>query len=181
MEKCLLNPCNVVAQLVTSQPVTVDTTLPFISHTDVLGPSRISRKQLASTMHSAHFHVLRGFPFLQICTFPSSLETRVDGLCQGTGACFWILRGIMVHRCSRCDLAGFASRSRCWRCLIYCLIYWKETTAYKNDLHFLPKEIDDDVSKTHSLRHSMSPLRNKRAPGKLILPLRSLDSSLRKT
>ena len=49
-EECLLNPCNVVAQLVSSQPVTVDLTLTCFSYTDVLGPSRISRKQLA---HSA--------------------------------------------------------------------------------------------------------------------------------
>ena len=38
----LLNPRNVVAQLVTSQPVAVDTT--FFSHSGVLGPSRITRK-----------------------------------------------------------------------------------------------------------------------------------------
>ena len=51
---CLLNLCNVVAQLVTSQPVTVDTTVTFFSHSDVLGPSRITRKQLASSIvHSA--------------------------------------------------------------------------------------------------------------------------------
>ena len=30
-EKCLLNPCNVVAQWVTSQPVTVDLTLTCFS------------------------------------------------------------------------------------------------------------------------------------------------------
>ena len=41
---CLLKPCNVVAQLVTSQPVIVDTTVTFFSHSDVLGPSRITRK-----------------------------------------------------------------------------------------------------------------------------------------
>ena len=40
-EICLLNPCNVVAQLVTSQPVTVDTTLTYFSFTDVLSSSRI--------------------------------------------------------------------------------------------------------------------------------------------
>ena len=38
----------------------------------------------------------------------SSLETRVDGPCQGTGESFWISRGIMVYRCSRCVRAGFA-------------------------------------------------------------------------
>ena len=43
-EACLLNLCNVVAQLVTSQPVTVDTTVTFFPHSDVLGPSRITRK-----------------------------------------------------------------------------------------------------------------------------------------
>ena len=48
-EVCLLNPCNVVAQLVTSQPVAVDTTMTVFSHSDVLGPSRITRKQLASS------------------------------------------------------------------------------------------------------------------------------------
>ena len=64
-EACLLNPCNVVAQWVTSQPVTVDLTLTCFSHSDVLGPSRTSRKQLASsTVHSSHLHVFRGFPFL---------------------------------------------------------------------------------------------------------------------
>ena len=29
------------------------------------------------------------------------------------------------------------------------LWYWKETTAYKNDLHPLPKGIDDDVANFH--------------------------------
>ena len=58
-EACLLNPCNVVAQLVTSQPVTVDLTLTCFSCTDVLGPSRITRKQLASSVvHGALLHVL---------------------------------------------------------------------------------------------------------------------------
>ena len=36
-EACLLNPCNVVAQLVTSQPVTVDLTLTRFSDVAVLG------------------------------------------------------------------------------------------------------------------------------------------------
>ena len=58
-EACLLNPCNVVAQLVTSQPVTVDTTVTFFSHSDVLGPSRITRKKLSSSIvHSELEHVL---------------------------------------------------------------------------------------------------------------------------
>ena len=29
------------------------------------------------------------------------------------------------------------------------LRYWKESTAYKNDLQLLPKEIDDDVANLH--------------------------------
>ena len=33
--ECLLNLCDVVAQLVTSQPVTVDTTVTFFSNSDV--------------------------------------------------------------------------------------------------------------------------------------------------
>ena len=49
-QTCLLNPCNVVALLVTSQPVAVDTTVTFFSHSHVLGPSRIVRKQLASSI-----------------------------------------------------------------------------------------------------------------------------------
>ena len=62
---CLLNHCNVVAQLVTSQPVTVDTTVTFIPFTDVLSSSRIMQKQLASSIvHSALAPVLRRFPLL---------------------------------------------------------------------------------------------------------------------
>ena len=50
----MLNPCNVVAQLVRSQPITVDTTVTFFSHSGVLGPSRFTRKELASSIvHSA--------------------------------------------------------------------------------------------------------------------------------
>ena len=41
---CLLNPCNVVAQFVTSQLVTEDTTVTLFSHSDVLDPGRITRK-----------------------------------------------------------------------------------------------------------------------------------------
>ena len=64
-QTCLLNPCNVVAQLVTSQPVTVDTTVTFFSHSDVLGPSRITRKWLASSIvHSALEHDFCLFPTL---------------------------------------------------------------------------------------------------------------------
>ena len=40
----LVEPCNVVAQLVTSQPVAAHTTVTFFSHSDVLGPSRNTRK-----------------------------------------------------------------------------------------------------------------------------------------
>ena len=65
-EACLLNPCNVVAQLVTSQSATVDFTLTCFSYTDVLGPSRIVRKELASsTVHSVHLHIVCRFPLLQ--------------------------------------------------------------------------------------------------------------------
>ena len=51
---CLLNPCNVVAQLVSSQPVTVDTTVTFFSHSDVLGSSRITRKNSHHPLCTAH-------------------------------------------------------------------------------------------------------------------------------
>ena len=37
-EACLLNPCNVVVQLVTSQPITVDTTMTFFLTLRRLGP-----------------------------------------------------------------------------------------------------------------------------------------------
>ena len=40
----LVEPVYLVAQLVTSQPVTVDTTVTFFSHSDVLGPSRNTRE-----------------------------------------------------------------------------------------------------------------------------------------
>ena len=46
------------AQWVTSQLVTANTTVTFFSHTGVLGPSRIVRKHLASSIvHSALEHV----------------------------------------------------------------------------------------------------------------------------
>ena len=49
---CLWNTCNVAAQLYTLHSVTVDLT--FISRQDVLGPSRMTRKQLVSSIvHSA--------------------------------------------------------------------------------------------------------------------------------
>ena len=88
-QACLLNPCNVVAQLVTSQPATVDLTLTCFSHTDVLGPSQIVRKQLASsTVHTAHLHVLRGFPFSQtaslrrnlVCSFKLKRYSKQDAV-----------------------------------------------------------------------------------------------------
>ena len=72
---CLI-PCNVVAQLVTSQQDVVaqlvtsqliaeETTVTFFSHSDVLGPSRITRKYLTlSTVHSAIELVLCCFPLL---------------------------------------------------------------------------------------------------------------------
>ena len=53
------------AQLVTSQLVKVDTTVTFISFTDVLSSSRITRKWFApSVAHSALEHVLNRFPLL---------------------------------------------------------------------------------------------------------------------
>ena len=65
VQNCLLNPCNVVAQLVTSQLVTVDTTMTFMSFTDVLSSSRITRKQFASSIvHGALAPVLCCFPIL---------------------------------------------------------------------------------------------------------------------
>ena len=45
-----LNPYNVVAQLLTSQPATVDLTVTFISHSDVMGPSRITREEPESSI-----------------------------------------------------------------------------------------------------------------------------------
>ena len=66
-EACFLNPCIVVAQLVTSQPAIVDLTLTCFSYTDVMGPSRISVKT-ARIIHSAwrtFAPVLRRFPLLQ--------------------------------------------------------------------------------------------------------------------
>ena len=50
-EACLLKPCDDVAQLDTSQPVTVDMTIKFFSYSDGLGPSRFTRKkELASSV-----------------------------------------------------------------------------------------------------------------------------------
>ena len=81
-EACLLNPLNAVAQLVTSQPVAVDTTTTFFSHLDVLGPSQITRKQLASSfVHSALLHVLWCFPlFHQSSNQDSSLEDEAKSV-----------------------------------------------------------------------------------------------------
>ena len=76
---CLLNPCNVLAQLVTSQLVTIDLTLTCFLYTDVLGPSRISWKQhISSTVQSAHLHVLRGFPLLQIWWLKHFIPYRTE-------------------------------------------------------------------------------------------------------
>ena len=68
-QTCLLNPCNVVAQLVTSRPVAVDTTVTFFSHADVLDPSRITRKWLtSSTSCTAHLNTFCVcFPLLHGC------------------------------------------------------------------------------------------------------------------
>ena len=44
-EACKLNPCVVVAQLLTSQLATVVLTMTDITHLDVLRPSRITRKE----------------------------------------------------------------------------------------------------------------------------------------
>ena len=51
-EACLLNPCNVVAQLVTSEFVTVDTTVIFFSHSDVLDPAS-DHEKIAGIIHGA--------------------------------------------------------------------------------------------------------------------------------
>ena len=99
-EACLLNPCSVVAQLVTSQPVTVDLTLTCFSHTDVLGPSRIARKQLASsTVHSAHLHVLRGFPLLHKKFLASSFDlSRVCNFCAMGRGVDWAVQDVAQLR-----------------------------------------------------------------------------------
>ena len=55
-KNCLLNPCNVVAQLVTSQPDAVDTTMTFMWYTDVMGPSRISWNQHVSSSAQRTFY-----------------------------------------------------------------------------------------------------------------------------
>ena len=61
-----VNPCNVDAQLVTSQPDAADITMTFTWYTDVLGQVRISWKQhVSSTVHRAHLHVLPRFLVLQ--------------------------------------------------------------------------------------------------------------------
>ena len=49
---CLLNPCKVVAQLLTSQLATVVLTMTHITHPDVMGPSRIIRKE--PELHVVH-------------------------------------------------------------------------------------------------------------------------------
>ena len=99
-EACLLNKCNVVAQLVTSQPDAVDLTLTCFSHTDVLGPSRIVRKQLASsTVHSAHSHVLRGFPLLHKQFLTSSFDlSRVCKFCTMGRGVDWAVQDVAQLR-----------------------------------------------------------------------------------
>ena len=83
---CITCPCNDVAQLDTSQLATVDMTMTFFSHSDVLGPSRITRKELASSIvHSALERTLCRFPLL-----------------HGGGACY---PGLVV-------LSGDGNRSR---------------------------------------------------------------------
>ena len=95
-----LNPCSVVAQLVTSQLVTVDLTLTCFSHTDVLGPSRTVRKQLASsTVHSAHSHVLRGFPLLHKQFLTSSFDlSRVCKFCTMGRGVHWAVQEVAQLR-----------------------------------------------------------------------------------
>ena len=74
----LLNPCNVVAQLVTSQPVTEDMTKTFFSHSDVSCASRITRKLLASSIvHSALEHILCRFPLLHNLRLQAIASDRV--------------------------------------------------------------------------------------------------------
>ena len=65
------NPCTAAAQLLTSPPVTEDLTMTFISHSDVLGPSRITSKQLASSVvHSALEHMLCHIQLLRTRLLP---------------------------------------------------------------------------------------------------------------
>ena len=61
---CLLNPCNVVAQLVTSLLVTGDLTLTCFSPTDVLG--QVGSRETARIIHCAQRFCtfLRRFPLL---------------------------------------------------------------------------------------------------------------------
>ena len=55
---CVLDPRNVVARLVTSQPVTIYTTVTFFSHSDALAPSRIKKKKKRShhPLRTAHLN-----------------------------------------------------------------------------------------------------------------------------
>ena len=53
----LVKPCNVVAQLVTSQPETEDTTVTFFSHSDVLGSRENSSHHPLCTAHLNTFCV----------------------------------------------------------------------------------------------------------------------------
>ena len=65
-EACLLNPCNVAAQLITSQPVTVDLTMTFISQSDVLA-------QVGSRENSSH-HPLCTAHSNTFCATPNSCK-----------------------------------------------------------------------------------------------------------
>ena len=68
-----------------------------------------------------------------------SSEERVDGLCQGRGKLLDFKRNhglpwLAVHP-SLLTLCSVKNQ------VLAHLIYWKETTTYKNDLNILPKEI----------------------------------------
>ena len=74
------------------------------------------------------------------CTLLSSVETRVDGLCQGRRKLLDFKRnhGLpwLTVRPSLLTLCSVTNQ------VLAQLIYWKQTTACKNDLNLLPKEID---------------------------------------
>ena len=74
------------------------------------------------------------------CTFLSSFETRVDGHCHGRGKLLDFKRNhclpwLTVHP-SLLTLCSVTNQ------VLSQWIYWKEITAYTNDLNLLPKEID---------------------------------------
>ena len=75
------------------------------------------------------------------CTLLSSFEMRVDGLCQGREKLFLDFNrnhGLpwLTVRPSLLTLCSVTNQ------VLAQLIHWKETTAHKNDLNLLPKEID---------------------------------------